>query len=98
VSLAPCSRSATSLIKAASASQTVRALPERLRDLRVFHSKSIVYGAFIWARWPLSDPKPAVSGPGSGAAGQRVQLPLEVPALVLAPLHGGERAPAGARQ
>jgi glutamate synthase (NADPH/NADH) len=33
--------------------ETVRARPGRLSALRVSHSKSLLYGAFVWARRPL---------------------------------------------
>ena len=31
--------------------------PGRLSGLSVFHSKSVLYGAFVWARRALNDPK-----------------------------------------
>ena len=36
---------------------SVRALPGRLSDLSVSHSKSILYGALVWARRALNRPK-----------------------------------------
>jgi hypothetical protein len=41
----------------------VRARPGRLGALSVSHSKSVLYGAFVWARGALNRRKPAVSGP-----------------------------------
>jgi hypothetical protein len=38
-------------------SPAVRALPGRLSALGVFHSKSPLYGAFVWARRALISPK-----------------------------------------
>ena len=37
--------------------------PGRLSALRVFHTKSILYGAFVWARRALNRKKTAGSGP-----------------------------------
>jgi hypothetical protein len=53
----------------------------RLSTLSVTHSKSLLYGAFVWAGWArraVNQPKTAVGGPGSPRA-----LPggLGVPAL-----------------
>jgi hypothetical protein len=45
------------------AMKAVRARPGRLGPLSIFHSKSILYGAFVWARRALK--KTAVPGPGS---------------------------------
>jgi hypothetical protein len=36
---------------------TVRARPQRLRALSVSHCKSVLYGAFVWARQALNIPK-----------------------------------------
>ena len=38
--------------------------PRRLSALRVFLCKSVLYGAFVWARRALNGPKTAVPGPG----------------------------------
>ena len=38
-------------------STSARALPGRLRSLSAFHSESVLYGAFVWARWALNSPK-----------------------------------------
>jgi hypothetical protein len=47
--------------------------PGRLSALRVFHSKSFLYGAFVWVRRVLNRQKTAVPGPGrySTARGRR---------------------------
>jgi hypothetical protein len=52
---------------------TVRALSERLSGLSVFHSKSLLYGAFVWARRVLNSQKrrfPARAGGGQARAGR----------------------------
>ena len=46
---------------------TVRALPGRLRALSVFHSKSILYGAFVWARRALKHQKRRFPAPRAAA-------------------------------
>ena len=40
----------------ATASSTVRARAGRLSTLSVFHSKSLLYGAFVWSRRALNGP------------------------------------------
>jgi hypothetical protein len=67
----------------------VRARPGRLSALRVFHSKSVLYGAFVWARMPLNRQKwrfPARAGRRSGVPacgpppeGHRLRLPAALP-------------------
>jgi hypothetical protein len=57
-------------LKAAKAA-TVRALPGRLRTLGVFHSKSVLYDTFVWARRALKSLKrrfPAWAGGGGGGS------------------------------
>ena len=55
---------------------SVRALPGRLSDLSVFHSRSVVYGAFVWVRRALNIQKrrfPARAGRrADGQAAPRV--------------------------
>jgi hypothetical protein len=36
---------------------SVRAVPGRLSGLSVFLCKSVLYGAFVWARWALNSQK-----------------------------------------
>ena len=42
----------------------VRARPGRLSALRIFDSKSVLCGAFVWVRTALNRPETAISGPG----------------------------------
>jgi hypothetical protein len=59
-----------------STSATVRAALGRLSALSVSLCKSILYGAFVWARRALNSQKRRVSGPGSELAAVRALLPL----------------------
>jgi hypothetical protein len=54
----------TELQSDALAQLTVRAHPGRFSVLRVSHRKSVLYGAFVWARRAVNSPKTAISGPG----------------------------------
>ena len=47
---------------------TVRARPERLSALSVSHSKSILYGAFVWVRRALNSPKRRFPAPPGSTA------------------------------
>jgi hypothetical protein len=55
--------------------ETVRARPGRLSGLSVSHSKSVLYGVFVWARRVLNSPKrwfPArAGGTSAGGVGRR---------------------------
>ena len=42
---------------------TVRALPGRLSTLSVSHSRSGLFGAFVWARRAINGRNTAISGP-----------------------------------
>jgi hypothetical protein len=46
---------------------TVRARPGRVSALSVFHSESVLYGAFVWARRALNGPKRRFLARGSTA-------------------------------
>ena len=45
---------------------TVRAVPGRLSAISVFHSKSVLYGAFVWARRALNGRKRRFSARAGG--------------------------------
>jgi hypothetical protein len=61
----------------------VRARPGRSSALSISHSKSVLYGAFVWARGALNRRKRMywirinvyISGPGSGGSSQRRPRP-----------------------
>jgi hypothetical protein len=84
---------------------TVRALPGRLSGLSVSHSKSVLYGAFVWARRALSQkrrfpartaralhPRAGVRRRGSPVPGGRDRERAE-PAEALRALAEGSRVP-----
>ena len=54
----------TRRISAELSAAAVRARPGRLSGLSVSHSKSVLYGVFVWARRALKRQKTAFSGPG----------------------------------
>jgi hypothetical protein len=62
---------------------TVRAVPGRLSALSVFLLKSILYGAFVWARRALNSPKRRF--PARAVLGQHARSERELPAGC--PLH-----------
>jgi hypothetical protein len=47
----------------------VRARPGRFSALTVFHSKSVLYGGFLWARRALNGQKRRCSGPAGQVHG-----------------------------
>jgi hypothetical protein len=49
----------------AAVAYSVRPRPRRLSALSILHSKSVLYGAFVWACRALNSQKMAASGPGS---------------------------------
>jgi hypothetical protein len=55
--------------KLAAQEATVRVLPGRLSGLSDLHSKSIVYGGFVWVRGTLNGPKRRFLVGAEGAAG-----------------------------
>jgi hypothetical protein len=66
--------------------ESVRACPGRLGALSVFHSKSVLYGAFVWARRPLNSHKWRF--PARAGSGPELQLAVEhLPEPVLNLLH-----------
>jgi hypothetical protein len=71
---------------------TVRARPGRLSALRVFHIKSTLYGAFVWARRALNSPKrrfPARAARGAGRHRRADDLPAAAGGAADADVHGG---------
>jgi hypothetical protein len=46
------------------------ARPERLSALSVSYSKSVLYGAFVWARGSLNSPNRRVPAPGGQSSGR----------------------------